>query len=67
MDPCDVKELKPQNIMKVKAKLNVGEIWTAPTYTEVFLRGLQLFGKSRKGLLKSKKKIEVNHAFFLDN
>ena len=40
-----------------------------PTNTEVFLRSLWLCGKStsKPGLLKSKKKIGGNHAFFGDN
>ena len=40
-----------------------------PTNTEVYLRGLLLWGKSRslQGLLESKKKIWGDHAFFRDN
>ena len=40
-----------------------------PTDTKVFLCGLSLCGKSRslQGLLKSKKKLGSNHAFFRHN
>ena len=46
-----------------------GVLWVVPTNTEIFLRGLNLYGEIRtyQMFLVSQKKIGGNHAFFRDS